>query len=187
MLVNLIIIYFACGSPIGVYRITRSAHLRSPRQAAAVGAYFVLWPIFAPAVLRRSLFHDTNIEKAMAIFRSVMEKIAFSGSPTMSVFEFREVFARYTGLTLELNRGGRTDPSTDLLRIAGHRNIALASACMNRRNRTRLSFHQIQARNEFVDLISDLPLSHENRKELAELSLQLAVLLNDKELAYQIR
>jgi hypothetical protein len=161
--------------------------LRSPRQAAAVGAYFILWPIFAPAILRRSLLvHETNIEQAIAMIRSSMEKIAFVGSPTISVFEFREVFARYTGLTLALNGGAAADPSTELLRIAGHRNIALASACMNRRNHERLSFHQMQARNEFVDLISAMVRAQLRSSELLELSLQLATMLNDGETAEDI-
>ncbi len=179
MLINLIIIYFACGSPIGVYRITRTAHLRSPRQAAAVGAYFILWPIFAPAILRRSLLvQELNIERAIASLCRAMEKIVFAGNPTISVFEFRDVFARYTGLTMAINRETANSPN-DLFKIAKHKNPALASTCLNRRNRKRLLCHQTQARKEFFDLISDLSLSRENGKEFAKLSLQLARLLHD--------
>jgi len=184
VLVNLIIIYFACGSPIGVYRITRAAHLRSPRQAASVGAYFILWPIFAPAILRRSLLvREANIEQALSIIRSAIEKIAFVGSQTIPVFEFREIFARYTGLTLALNAGGAPNFSADLFKVSKHGNLALATACLNRRNRQRLSFHQMQARREFVDMVARMARSHTRGTEIVELGLQLTHLLNDQHTA----
>jgi hypothetical protein len=183
VLINLIIIYFACGSPIGVYRITRATRLRWPSQAATVGVYFVLWPIFAPAILRRSLLvGETDIQQAIAIIRSSLETIAFAGSPAISVFEFREVFARYTGLTLALNSGGSANPSTDLLRVAGHTNVSLAAACVGRRDRKRLKFHQQQARDEFFEIVSAMA-GAPKVIEIVGLSLRLAALLNDREIA----
>ncbi len=184
MLINLIIIYFACGSPIGVYRITRTTRLRSARQAATLGVYFVFWPVFVPAVLRRSLsVHETDIEQAIAIIRTALEKIAFAGSPTATVFEFREVFARYTGLTLALYCDSSINPRTELLKLTGHRNIAVAAACMKRRDRQRLLFHQKHARNEFVEIVSTIARESPKDIEILKLSMQLAALLNDGKIA----
>lgn len=186
MLINLIIIYFACGSPIGVYRVTRATHRRLPGQAAAVGAYFILWPIFATAILRRLLNDNakslrSDLERKLGSIRGKIETLAFAGSPALSVFELREVFSRYTGLTLALNSVGTVFSSNELFTIARHGNAALASACMDRRTRRRLSFHQSRSRLEFVALLAAISRSEPNRKEIIGCAVQVADLLNDKE------
>ena len=182
MLINLIIIYFACGSPIGIYRIARATQLRSPLQAAAVGVYFILWPIFAPAILRRSLFSDEEkVEHAISAIRGAIEDIAFADRPTISVFEFREIFSRYTGLTLSLRRGRKAQFPTELFTAAGHENLELASVCLDRVNRRRLAFHQERARNEFVDLMVAISRSGPRGTEIVALGFQIAKLLEDKE------
>ena len=184
MLINLIIIYFACGSPIGVYRTTRLSHLRSPGQAAAIGVYFILWPVFAPAILRRALlFGETNIEHAIKRICSEIESIAFDGRPTEAVFEFREVFARYAYLTLALVDGGATRFPAELFAEAGNRDLPIASRCFERRNRRRLAFHQMRARKEFVEMISVI---RPGGDKIVDLCLTLARLLNDTQTAEQL-
>jgi len=184
VLINLIIIYFACGSPIGVYRITRTARLRSPGQAAAIGVYFVLWPIFVPTILLSSLSGGEaakiDVERGIARIRAEMENIAFSDDATVSVFEFREVFGRFTGLTIMLNHRGAAQVPNELFKIAGHNNLALASACLKRRDRQRLASHQMQARAEFEDLIAKIARFHPHGDVIAAMGSQLLETLDGR-------
>ncbi|MFN0279845.1 MAG: hypothetical protein ACKVRN_14800 [Pyrinomonadaceae bacterium] len=109
-----------------------------------------------------------------------METIAFTGFSAHKVYEFREVFDCYTGLTMSSN-GNRSVNSFDaLFRIAKHENRTLATACLDRRNRQRLSFHQTRARKDFIDLLGTVPRLQPNSNEIINLCLHLADLLNDK-------
>ncbi len=183
MLLNLLVIHFAFGSPFGVYQITRGGSVRSTRSAAKVAAHFVLWPIFAAAFIRSWLINnlkpaESHLEQKIANIRSKIEDAAFSGSSTMPVFEFRDVFARFTGLTMALLHGGKVSSSREMLKIVGHKNISLASACINRRNRQRLLFHQKQAQLEFNELISALA-ERSNNNDMGDLALSLTKLLDE--------
>ena len=182
-LTDLTVIYFAYGSPFGVYQVTRVHSLRSARSAAAIAAHFVLWPIFAAANLRNWLSGngeatETNLEEEIGSIRSKLESIAYIDATASSVFKFREIFARFTGLTMALNGGRAANLSKDMFKIGGNENIILASACLDRRNRHRLAFHQKQARSEFDAFIASMARSHRNGDEIVELGLQLAELLN---------
>ena len=183
MLLNLIIIYMACGSPFGMYRIANVRRLPLPRFAATIGAHFILWPVFAAAILRRSLSEasaaKTDLEREIAALRSEIEAIAFAGSVTVSVFAFREVFTRYTGLTMALNNGAAAKVPPELLEIAKGAHPELARACLDRRNRGRLLFHQKRAQIEFAEMISVLTRSHLQRQAILDLALRLDRLLYD--------
>lgn len=186
MLINLIIIYFACGSPIGVYRITRIARSRSPR-VTAIGAYFILWPIFVPAILRRSVLHNdaltgAKIERLIAGIRREMETIAFAAAFAHLIYEFREVFARYTGLTILLHCNSPSNASDALFNLGKHENTALAAACYNRRNRERLLFHQTRARRDLIALLETMARSEPGGNRIIQLGLCLGDLFNDKAL-----
>ncbi len=177
MLLNLLVIHFAFGSPFGVYQITRGGSVRSTRSAAKVAAHFVLWPIFALTFIRSWLTDtrkrtENSLEQKIANIRSQIESLAYRENSTASVFEFREVFSRFTGLTMALVQGGKDADSKELLKITGHKNISLTAACLNRRNRQRLLFQQKRARNEFVEMISALA-AQSNNKEIAELGKHL--------------
>ncbi len=178
------VIYFAFGSPIGVCQLTPGCTVRSPRSAMAIAARFILWPIFAVALCKNWLSANENapdIERQIANIRRKIEFLAFTDNPTILVFEFREIFNRFTGLSIALKKGNASSqPKQELFKVGKHGNIALASACLDRRNRRRLAFHQKQARAEFDYLIVALARSQPNGYEITAIASQLVQVLNGK-------
>ena len=72
-----------------------------------------------------------------------------------AVLEFRDVYARYTGLAMALTHTNGDVPN-ELFDISGHKGPDLAARCLARRNRRRLEFHMLQAKNEFDDAVTKL-------------------------------
>lgn len=196
----MLVIHFAFGSPFGVYQIARGGSLRSARSAAAVGAYFLLWPIFAAAFISKWLSQNEfqrlsptqknpNItpEELVASIQTQLEAKLFTDGSTSSIFEFREIVSRFSGLSLVLFNGEPANWPKELLSITGHKNISAASACVERRNQHRIFLHQCRARKEFVDLIFQLCAARpQDEPGIALLALQIANAIDDKKAAAQI-
>jgi hypothetical protein len=187
-LADAIVIHFAFGSPFGVYQFTRGS-VRSARSAATIAAHFVLWPIFAAAFVRKWVFEnfrgkEVQLEDNIAAIRTKIETACFANRPTSSIFEFREVFCRYTALSIALKRINPAESPKYLFDIGKHKNIKLASACMARRNRHRIEFHQSAARKELIGSI--LAISQRRRNEIVNLAMQLARLLEDEKAAEEL-
>ena len=179
---DLIIIYLACGSPFGVYQITKWQEGQSAGSLAKTLMSFLLWPMFAVTLLVNRLNRDRPEEAAngrVEDIRSAIERIAFSEGSTAALFDFREVYYRFTGLFEAANTKIAKKPSSELFEVSGHHNKDLASRCLARRNREKLAYHQTLARNEFVDLISELANRQPGGSEITELALELADHLRD--------
>lgn len=182
---DLIVVHFALGSPFAVYRITRG-NIRSPRSAVAVGVYFALWPIFAAAFIRDWFSISSNhpvenaLDEKIRDLKSSIESLVFSNTLMSSIFDFREIFDRYVGLTLAL-LDDFAPTSNELFTISGHKDPSLAMKCTVRLNRRRLLIHQTQASDEFVEMIRHITSSHSNKNEVIWLGLQISALLKDRE------
>lgn len=181
MLLNLLVIHFAFGSPFGVYRLTRGGKVLSARSAATVFAYFAFWPIVAVGFVGDWLVENlrpanNGLEQQISEIQNEIEDLAFYGNSTEAVFQFREVLARFSGLTMALTQDGSAS-TTDLRKIMTHKNVMLTSVCLSRRHRRRLAFHQARAKNEFNDFISSFA-RRSNDQRIAELGKQLTDLLN---------
>lgn len=111
--------------------------------------------------------------------RSKIEEIAFSEGTTSSLFEFREVFYRFTGLFEAAYAAMPKRSSSKIFEISGHPDNQLASRCMVRRNRERLLFHQACARNEFVDVLATLAGFAPSADSVIHLGIELAEHLGD--------
>ena len=180
-LLNLTVLYFAFGSPLGVYQMTPACRVRSGQTAAAVVFRFVLWPIFALALFRdwiSSIGVTSDLDRQIEGIRGRFESIAFTGNSAALIFEFREIFSRFAGLTAEVHR--REWRQNELFVIANHGNVELASTCLARRNSRRLAFHRMRARGEFETFIADLAQSHPNGDEIMELGRQLTESINSE-------
>lgn len=183
-LTDLIIIYLACGAPFGVYQITKRQPEASVGNWAIMLASFLLWPVFAVTLIANWTAADEDNTDTLANarienIRSEIERVAFAGGETAALFEFREVFYRFTGLFEAANTEITKKPSSTLFAISGHINKDLASQCLARRNREKLSFHQTLARNEFVDVIADLARDKKICWEIGRLALELTHHLGD--------
>lgn len=178
---DLLIIYLACGAPLGVYQITAGQPLRSRAVWFDIPAAFLFWPAVAAVLLFRRLTSGDKIHAARTEeFRGDIERLAFVDPTIARLFEFREAFYRYTGLveTAASNSGRRT--VNEIFIVTGHSNQPLATRCLDRRNRTRLSYQTERARNDLINLISTLADRAGRRDELFSLTADLARHMQDE-------
>lgn len=191
-----LIIYLACGAPFGVYYFLQYPEKdKFSHLCIKTLSSFVFWPVSALRIIHRSYIFrtrseinfagsyelDAGVEERVFEIQKDLEKLFFDSEPRASIYEFREVFDRYVGLSLALKAGSlpRADSEPELFKITGHKNIELAAICTNRRNRSRLLIHQIQAREDFSKLLLSLADLASKWKAPAELANELAVLLGD--------
>jgi uncharacterized protein (DUF58 family) len=171
MLFNLTVVYFAFGAPLGVYGVIRSKGT-SPRALAANFVQFLLWPLFAAASVRKVFVFQppqTSLERQVDALRAEFEvEIDAALLP-----EFRNSFARYTGLALAAVEPNDDRAAKSLLKAAGG-DSHLASACLTRRNRRRLEFHLLLARNDLNDI-----LEKNDSQRVKDVTRRLADLLDD--------
>lgn len=195
---DLIIIYLACGAPFGVYYFLQNRNLHEPKSLWFKSFLrFVFWIPFAlQMVARKSLFTNlytyrfdksSNSDSIKAVefdgIKKYLENILREKHLTLSIYEFRETFERYLGLTLEIQSNNREIATNEkeLFRITNHTNKKLAEVCLNRRNRERLSFHQKLARSDFFEILGQLFSKTEEPQNLFKETMKLVDLLNDFE------
>jgi hypothetical protein len=181
--VDLIIIYFALGSPFGIHALTGD---RRPIAAADLFRplyRYLLWPLAAVISVTRWLIEDPSAGETaqrdrLVELREHIETSIFGGRCTPDVFAFRDLFERYAALTLSLGSEPYSHPQ---LALTGHTS-KIAAACIYRRERARIQFHQQKARGEFNDFVR----LYEADPRVLELSLNVAELLDDAETAQAI-
>lgn len=189
---DITLIYFSIGAPFAVYEIVRNGPpLTIARTVPATVALFA-WPVSAFRMLRlhfrtgnvyrdfadeRTL--DSETEYRIDAFRERLQVIGASDFRGTSIFEFRELFDRYAGLTLAANpKYLDSSIGTEFFHISGREDSVIGEKCLNRRNRAKLSRHQTKARDSFLEFIDNLP-DLSQRTAAAEMALELAYLLND--------
>ncbi len=172
-LIDLIIIYLACGAPFGVYfYLQNRVRSKSNYLWLKTTLAFVFWISFAVLIIRKSksfkklFIPDFNkkrltdgwIEEKLYLIQKAIEKIIFESNLEMSLFEFRQTIERYVGLTLSLksNNVNVTEQEKEIFRAGEIKNIEIASICLQRRNRKRLIFHQTRARQDFLQITKSL-------------------------------
>ncbi len=195
---DLFIIYLACGAPFGVYYFLQNRHASEPKLLFFKSLLrFVFWIPFAFQMVARTSFltnlynnsfdksaeADAKKELAIEEIRKFFENNFTLHEFSFSIFEFREIFERYVGLSLEaLAENEEISPAeTEIFRITNHSNKKLAEICLNRRNRKRLSFHQKLARRDFFEILDKFIERSDNRHNLFESVAKLAALLGDVE------
>jgi hypothetical protein len=199
-LYDFLIIYLACGAPFGVYyfllnrKTPKFKHLRLKSVLN-----FLVWIPFAYQLLRKSdilrrVFNktfaqnpalDADAEKNIYAIRKRLEKIYLESRLKLSIYEAREIFERYAGLTLECQfehiNSQTAQTKNGIFEITGHKNAELAAICLNRRNRKRLLFHQTEARRDFLHLLSELFDYGSDLENLKTAAIEFATLLKDTE------
>ncbi len=187
---DLFIIYFACGAPFGVYFYLnrRSAENRIFFKTALVSLFWIPFAIkltrkyitkrFTNSILAKKDFvRDEEILKAKKDLENVFIKNKFD----ISIFELREIFDRYTGLTeTALNQDDSVETDSEFFEVAGNKNIRLASKCHQRRNRKLLFFHHTVAGQDFLKVISEFVARFPNDERIGNAALKLVGILNDE-------
>lgn len=195
---DLFIIYLACGAPFGVYYFLQNRnHLETNILWLKSLFRFVFWIPFAiQMVARKSLFtnlyanrfdksansdakKEIEIEEIKKLFENTFAEKDFSNS----IYEFREIFDRYVGLSIEIQDENEefSQSETEIFRITNHSNKNLAEICLHRRNRKRLSFHQKLARRDFFESLKSIFDKSSEPQTLFDTALKLADLINDSE------
>lgn len=185
---DLIILYLACGSPLGVYQITSSRAPRSAVDWAGIIFAFIFWPVFAAFLLIARLRAPHQIDQSrLDRIRTDIEQIAFTGASMTRLFDFRDVFYRFTGLVETANADHGRPRGNEIFEVAGHDNKTLASRCLARRNRDKLAFHRERARDEFIGVVSSAAADTAKEENLFRLTTELSELIRDTKTAQQIR
>jgi hypothetical protein len=193
---EIFILYLSCGAPFGVYFFFQ--HRKNSRRAPIVLKSFLTVFVWIPYALR---LLNANVTKKLSVSKpgaavdadsgflkkrldeieKQMQQILVGSRTETSVFEFREVFQRYSGLTLALRL--RADEigenEREVFKIANHENAELGAKCLHRRNRLRLEFHQRLASRDFLKLLAKFSFCEAEKLRAA--ALEFATLLDDGE------
>lgn len=196
-LIDLFIIYLACGAPFGVYY-----YLQNRMKTDSVSLWlktainFLFWIPFTLLLLRRNKnlklhlnrFGKISPAEAMQIevlfsIKKQLEQFLPESDLKISVYEFREIVERYVGLTLGNSIGTSkiSEPEKEIFRVSTTNNVELGAICFARRNRKRLLSHQTEARKDFLHLIKNLFDGSSDKAALKQSAIELVNNLNDIE------
>ncbi|MBS1793778.1 MAG: hypothetical protein JSS81_07985 [Acidobacteria bacterium] len=131
----------------------------------------------------KSAFPDSKIETEIEKIKRFFENLLPAGRSAPSIFDFRETFERYVGLSFEIQTEN-PEPSTseqEFYRITNHQQKELGEICLNRRNRNRLAFHQKLARGDFFLIFEKLVAAAPDKQPLFEQAAELFRLVDDNE------
>lgn len=166
---DFLIIYLACGAPFGVYYFFQNRKtLHQNRLTLNSFLTMTVWIPYAFKMLqefirnqlliykleRLSKFDSTRKRELDAVEKAVAQ-ILLAENINVSLFDFRETFQRYAGLTLALKGVSETeitDSEKELFRVAKTENVDLGAKCLRRRNLNRLKFHQTLSRTDIIKM-----------------------------------
>lgn len=199
-LYDFLIIYLSLGAPFAVYYFLQNRNERkSPRLWLKTILKFLFWLPFAYKIARKSgragnffknifdgeSFSDAETDKNIHLIQKQMEKKIFESDSSLSIYEFRETLERYAGLTLagqfEAKDSQNERVDFEIFRVAGNKQTEIAAACLQRRNRKRLSFHHTQSRLNFLTVIQRLFDSDPENEQIRKSAIDFVTLLNDAE------
>lgn len=199
-----IIIYLAIGAAFAAHRLFRDQNVTISYRIVSAFSYFVFWlPLSIRDATARLISRehrlppvkvaesaDDPVTGRIADIGSEIEGIV-SKSVALPVTEFRETFDRYVGLhTLPAEDALQPPeiPASDtVFGLSGHPNPELAVKCVNRRNRSRIRYHQRSAANDLLRMLTAITHDAQTGGRIAELSHELAVILNDTEMAEELK
>jgi hypothetical protein len=193
---DIFIIYLACGAPVGVYYFLQNrGSIQSNTFWLKTLFTFLFWMPSAFFLLRQnkslkiaSVFSfdktsqlDSKREERFQSIQKRIEKNLLDGKLKISIYELREIVERYIGLSLAAENESEEvcKQEAEIFRISEIKNIELGAVCLKRRNRKRLSFHQTEARKDFLHLIKQLSESDSNVKDIKSQAIELVKLLKD--------
>lgn len=170
--VEAITIYLAIGAPLAMMYFFRNRRKPAIQLIAITLAAFVLW---LPIVLLDWIrwfqkptcvpFHTTTKVQGTAIERRIHVISGHLGWSRETV-ELRESLGRYAALTWEssVSIPGRPSETFEIFTIAANRNEVAGSACLARRNRSKLADHQQRAAADLFSSAQKIA-NHENGSE----------------------
>lgn len=175
------IIYFALGAPFGVLRVN-AKRMATPFTFVRSVAGYLLWPLVATRNVARFFIAKPVAQKdELDAIRTELEKALFANSNAKDLYNFREVFFRYTGLAEAASEITQPLNNSALLNVARNTNHNLRDACLSRRDRQKFNYQFVSARQDFVEIITTI-----KNINIDEITFKLATYLNDENLASAI-
>lgn len=160
-ILDIITIYLACGSPFAVHRLVTQTGDSGLSFYLSVILRLFMWPAFAAGGAYRLFTELRSNEKdryeevssRLLVIRTEIERSIVSADPAHSIFQFRDTFDRYVGLSIE--NYGTTDamPSSEIFEISEHSSPDIANVCLWRKNRSRVGSHLAKARSDLVEAL----------------------------------
>lgn len=194
---DILIIYLACGAPVGVYYFVNNRYEQDRRFLKALFITLVwFWP--AARLLQKyvtkelpasgSSKKDSLKDEEILETRKRLEAVFAADTSGASLFEVREILDRYIGLTDAVqDQTHAGEGSSQFFEAAGSRNPALAAKCHYRRNRRLLFFHQTLAGQDFLKTVSGHVSRFPNDAEIESSALKLAGLLRDQKMEKNLK
>lgn len=185
-IIEIVIIYLALGTPLGVYKFASLPDKFTGLSLLRTTFAYFAWPAAAPRLAYRiavANFDEHTFTQKVEHIRGRIESLAFAEATSAEIFEFREIFYRYTGLTEAGSSIVGTDHITNLDEIGFIADTAIAARCAARRNKNKISTYQTIAREDLIALVRSI--NHRD-PEIAGQTLDLAVMLNDTTTAEQL-
>jgi hypothetical protein len=189
-IIEIIIIYLACGSPFAVSRLLRNeGYFGLQNVLSSVGSLFG-WPIFLPEiakqfVTRRLQTKDYSLDGSdsdsrLLQLRKAIEKEWCYVFGEAEVIRFREGLERYINISLALLQAGQnTSPEFEVLDIGGHTDNEVGNACLSRRNKQKLETHRTASRVALVD--AAFQIHQAGGARALEVAIELSKLVGDSE------
>ncbi len=174
---DLVIIYLACGAPVGVHHFTQSESKDRYTRAVFCLAAVLLWPLFVLLLLIGQRRPDrSEQESSFTGDRSlkVIEQAAFRETETQALFDFREIFNRYEGIARSSLGPSTPDGFRAFYAISDHPSPSTASKCRNRTNQNKIAQHLSSVRLEFIQAVSHLCGSASDPANIARIAIEVA-------------
>jgi len=156
--IDLAIIYLACGAPLSMHYFFGASGKRNLYFAIKVVLVALVWPVAAFLLIRDltrsriAVSHpgQNDFDRRLDSIRVAIEHSAFADENATAVFEFRELFARYTGLAQAASTSDSLSPENELFKLSSHARGDLATVCLERKAKNRLLVHADAASEDFV-------------------------------------
>lgn len=182
-LIDLTIIYLTCGAPFGVYYFYQQRDFSNKFWRSVLVTLF--WFPYAFRLLHTFVtkrFHNQTLdEKSLTdSFEKKFAQILLAENVDVFLFDFRETFERYAGLTKAVSAES-SEAEAELFQILNHPNKKLATKLLNRRNRSRLNSHHILARKDFLRMIEKIYSGFSDKEKVRTLTVDFVKLINDAE------
>ncbi len=185
-IIEIVIIYLALGTPLGVYKFASLTDKFTGLSLLRTTFAYFAWPAAAPRLAYRIAVANNDEQtftQKLEHIRGRIESLAFAEAKSAEIFEFREIFYRYTGLTEAGSSIVGTDHITNLGDIGFIADPAIAARCAARRNQATITAYQTIASDDMISLVRSI--KHRD-PEIAGQALDLAVMLNDTTTAEQL-
>lgn len=154
-LIDVLIIYLACGAPSSVFELTRTDHRSAPGKLRCALTALFFWPVhlcILAGLAISSVRQRTKEDKIHAI-RKQIESAIFDDVSSRRVFEFRDGFYRLASLSHACASAGPRRRPDEIFRVVGHPHAALAVRCAARRDWQKISDHLERTTDEVCEII----------------------------------